>query len=155
MLMQRIGTLEMQDLKRPEPVVSRPTPATEPTQERRVERGKPERGDPTLREPQVEDEALISTLEQGEEAQPAPPEGTEAIQKQAQERLTKLVEQANAKLSEDLALRFRTDEETGIDYFQIIEKQTGDIIRQYPPDEILNLVERLREMQGLIVSQEA
>jgi flagellar protein FlaG len=51
-------------------------------------------------------------------------------------------------------LRFRTDEDTGLEFFQIVDKKSGEVIRQYPPEEYLALVENLREVTGLIVSDE-
>jgi uncharacterized FlaG/YvyC family protein len=35
-------------------------------------------------------------------------------------------------------LRFKTNEETGIHYFQIVNKQSGDVVKQFPPEEISN-----------------
>jgi uncharacterized FlaG/YvyC family protein len=81
--------------------------------------------------------------------------GTDTNQaKETREELEVLAADLNAQLSQQLSLRFLTDEDTGLDYFQLIEKDTGEVIRQYPPEEMLDLVRGLREAASLLFSQE-
>lgn len=158
MLVQKIGALDLQGAMRPETAVSKPTPANESTRKGPTDQAQQARDLAPVDKP-PESEVVVSILDLGSPAEPDPSAMTEAIQEQAQERLDKrlkdLVDQVNSKMDENLSLRFREDAETGIDYFQIIEKESGDVIRQYPPEEVLTLIQRVREMQGLLVSEEA
>jgi len=49
---------------------------------------------------------------------------------------------------------FYVDEETGRTVVQVLNKETGEVIRQVPPEELLALVARMRQLSGLIFSQE-
>lgn len=49
---------------------------------------------------------------------------------------------------------FRYDEESGRQVITVIDKGTGEIIRQIPPDEILHLVSKLKEISGIIFQKE-
>ncbi|UCD38494.1 MAG: flagellar protein FlaG [Fidelibacterota bacterium] len=55
---------------------------------------------------------------------------------------------ANTKIS------FDVDEDTGRAVVRVLNKETGEIIRQVPPEELLTLVARMRQLSGLIFSQE-
>lgn len=71
-----------------------------------------------------------------------------------EERLAELSQRMEQQQAGSFNLRFRTDEDTGLEFFQIVDKKSGEVIRQYPPEEYLALVENLREVTGLIVSDE-
>jgi len=49
---------------------------------------------------------------------------------------------------------FYVDEETGRSVVRVLNKETGEVIRQVPPEELLTLVARMRQLSGLIFSQE-
>jgi flagellar protein FlaG len=163
MLTSSIGSLEFQEvLKMPDASrqdltasSTRVTPLTSLSQQSRVQGNTSDGRESPLRVDLPQDRADLSVSEQ-ETANPSElASSAERLQAQAQERFSAVVKQINERLSDDLSLRFRKDEDTGINYFQIIEKETGDVIRQYPPDEMLKLVENLRDMQGLLVSKQA
>lgn len=50
---------------------------------------------------------------------------------------------------------FDIDEATGRSVVRVLNKETGDVIRQLPPEELLNLVARMRQLTGLIFNEEA
>jgi flagellar protein FlaG len=50
-------------------------------------------------------------------------------------------------------LRFKEDKETGIQVIQVIDPDSGKIVRQIPPEEILSVTEALRHLKGLLVSR--
>ncbi len=49
---------------------------------------------------------------------------------------------------------FDVDEETGRSVIRVVNKETGELIRQVPPEELLTLVARMRQLSGLIFNQE-
>ncbi len=49
---------------------------------------------------------------------------------------------------------FDVDEETGRSVVRVVNKETGEVIRQVPPEELLTLVARMRQLSGLIFNKE-
>lgn len=61
------------------------------------------------------------------------------------EERQKMVEEMNAFISSiNRGLSFRVDQESGRDVVTIYEADTGDIIRQIPDEEMLEILRRLR-----------
>ena len=57
-----------------------------------------------------------------------------------------MVQQMNDFISSiNTGLSFRVDEESGRDVVTIYEADTGDIIRQIPDEEMLEILRRLRD----------
>jgi flagellar protein FlaG len=52
-------------------------------------------------------------------------------------------------------LTFKIDEESRRIVVQIIDKQTGELIRQIPPETVLKQAEALKELSGLLYDQKA
>lgn len=52
-------------------------------------------------------------------------------------------------------LRIEQDEETGRFVYRSIDKETGEVVRQFPAEEMLNLIARFRDAAGLIVDSKA
>jgi flagellar protein FlaG len=52
-------------------------------------------------------------------------------------------------------LRFRVDETTGLTVVRVIEAKTGDLIRQIPSQNVLELHASLESMSGLLVRERA
>jgi flagellar protein FlaG len=50
-------------------------------------------------------------------------------------------------------LQFKEDKETGIQVVQVIDPDSGEVVRQIPPEEILNITRALRDLKGLLVSR--
>ncbi len=46
----------------------------------------------------------------------------------------------------DRSLQFKVDEELGVTIVRVIDKQTDELIRQFPPEELINLSRRLKEL---------
>ena len=49
---------------------------------------------------------------------------------------------------------FDVDEGTGRSVVRVVNKETGEVIRQVPPEELLTLVARMRQLSGLIFNKE-
>ncbi|PIE02942.1 MAG: hypothetical protein CSA81_04330 [Acidobacteria bacterium] len=76
--------------------------------------------------------------------------------KEAESVIQDLVDEVNQKFDRTgLRLRFGTHEESGIEYFQLYNRQNGDVVKQYPPEEMLDMVSNLREMSGMILNENA
>lgn len=51
----------------------------------------------------------------------------------------------------DRSLQFKVDDELGVTIVRVVDKETDELIRQFPPEELLNISRRLKELneQGL------
>ncbi len=49
-------------------------------------------------------------------------------------------------LSINRSLKFKIDEELGVTIVRVVDKQTDELIRQFPPEELINLSKRLKEL---------
>lgn len=53
------------------------------------------------------------------------------------------------------SLQFHVDEDSGRTIITVIDKETEEVIRQIPPEEVLTLAEQFRRGGGLFVETEA
>lgn len=51
----------------------------------------------------------------------------------------------------DRSLQFKVDDELGVTIVRVVDKETNELIRQFPPEELINISRRLKELneQGL------
>ena len=77
------------------------------------------------------------------------------LKEKTEERFAKLADEVNKKLESTLKVRFGQDEDTGIDYFQLYERKSGDVVRQFPTEELIDAIERTRDVTSLFVSEQA
>ncbi len=72
------------------------------------------------------------------------------------EEVAKVVEDVNAVVHQvaSTKITFDIDEDTGRSVVRVLDKETGEVIRQVPPEELLTLVARMRQLSGLIFSEE-
>ncbi|MEL7291035.1 MAG: flagellar protein FlaG [Pseudomonadota bacterium] len=91
----------------------------------------------------------VSTTEISEQATQTVEKAIEASkerEKLNREERERIVQQMNDFISSiNKGLSFRVDEESGRDVVTIYEADTGDIIRQIPDEEMLEILRRLRE----------
>jgi flagellar protein FlaG len=52
-----------------------------------------------------------------------------------------------------LGLRFYQDRRAGVRVIQVVDLETGDIIRQIPPEEVVNFMRHFQEAKGHFISQ--
>jgi flagellar protein FlaG len=53
------------------------------------------------------------------------------------------------------SIRFEKDQETEAIVVRLVDQETGEVKRQFPPEEILQLHERLDEWRGNIIDTES
>ncbi len=71
--------------------------------------------------------------------------GSQEIAQQATEKLEKTLEEIQHN-----RLEFSIHEETGRTVIKVIDQQTGKVIKQLPPEELLDLAAKLEEMSGVL-----
>lgn len=53
----------------------------------------------------------------------------------------------------DMHFRFKIHKETNDIIVQIVDTQTGEVIREFPPEKILNMISEFLKMSGLIIDK--
>ncbi|MGH7927699.1 MAG: flagellar protein FlaG [Candidatus Binatia bacterium] len=51
-----------------------------------------------------------------------------------------------------LGLKFFYDRDAGIRVIQVVDEESGDVVRQIPPDEVVDFMRQFRETKGNFVS---
>ncbi|MFC4102026.1 flagellar protein FlaG [Paenibacillus xanthanilyticus] len=70
------------------------------------------------------------------------------------EQVVKAVERAiKAMQGKSTALEFTVHEKTKLIAVKVLDKETGEIIREVPPEKTLDFVAKLWEMAGLLVDE--
>lgn len=73
------------------------------------------------------------------------------VQEQAKYEIENLQE-FNQQISR--SLQFRVDDDLGVTVVRVVDKATDELIRQFPPEELLNLSRRLKDLsdEGILAS---
>lgn len=50
---------------------------------------------------------------------------------------------------------FTKDRETGMDVIKVIDQKTHEVIRQIPPEEVVNLAKKMDEVRGMLFATKA
>ncbi len=65
------------------------------------------------------------------------------------QQLEKVAQQLQDFVGEmNRGLQFTVDKDSGRDVIKVIDKSSGDLLKQYPSEEVLSLVSKLSEMVG-------
>lgn len=90
-------------------------------------------------------------------AQPEPASPTVAAQQETPvEELQKMAEKLNAKLAEttQTQVRFRVDSQSGGVIVQVVDKESDEVVRQIPREEMIAFRQRMAEMRGILFDTE-
>lgn len=69
------------------------------------------------------------------------------------DQLNSAIDKANTFMSEKASgLEFSVDEDTGRSIVKLIDKQTNEILRQYPSKEMIEISKDLSKFQGMLIS---
>ena len=70
------------------------------------------------------------------------------------EQLEKMAQQLQDFMGEmNRSLQFKVDEDSGRDVIKVVDKNSGELIKQYPSEEVLSLVAKLSETAGFLIDQ--
>ncbi|WP_165736197.1 flagellar protein FlaG [Pseudoalteromonas sp. C8] len=70
------------------------------------------------------------------------------------EQLEKMAQQLQDFMGEmNRSLQFKVDEDSGRDVIKVLDKDSGEVIKQYPSEEVLSLVSKLSESAGILIDQ--
>ena len=80
---------------------------------------------------------------------------TEANSEASKETVTKAVTVVNEMLKQmnNVSLKYSVDDATRLEVVKMVDNQTGQTIKQYPPKEILGMLTKMYEMWGIFVDK--
>jgi len=79
---------------------------------------------------------------------------TDEIKKEAEE-IKKGIEELNGQLATmNRSIQFSVDQGTHDIVVRVVDKQSGEVIKELPPESILRLRERMEELSGLMVEEQ-
>ncbi|WP_435274296.1 flagellar protein FlaG [Psychrobium sp. nBUS_13] len=78
---------------------------------------------------------------------------TEDIPKEQLEVLAEKLQEFVGSLNK--GLQFSVDEDSGRDVIKVIDRETEEIVRQYPSEEVLELVAKLSDAAGNFINSQA
>jgi flagellar protein FlaG len=81
---------------------------------------------------------------------------SDAVDEATPAQVAEAVKEANASLQScSVGLRFEMDEDTDKLIVKVVDRESGEVIRQIPSEEVVRIAKVLGEAPGLLVSREA
>lgn len=78
------------------------------------------------------------------------------VQPVSQAAVTAAVQSANAYVqSVSTSIQFSLDEDSGRTVVKMVDKETEEVLRQFPSEEMLAISKSIDRMQGLLINREA
>ncbi|EDQ00703.1 flagellar protein FlaG [Shewanella benthica] len=101
----------------------------------------------------TEPKALVKAVEESDKA-------AKASQEQVGEESPEKLQEAVAELSDTMSLMkkgltFKIDDTLGISVVNVMDMDSGEMIRQIPTEEALELAQKLFEVSGMLMKTEA
>jgi len=90
------------------------------------------------KEQAVNEDLQTQAQEQSEQQKPLTPEQLDKVAQQLQDFVGEM----------NRGLEFSVDKDSGRDVIKVIDKTSGDLVKQFPSEEVLTLVAKLSEMVG-------
>lgn len=106
----------------------------------------------------ISEDLAVAHHTPGKESSELTIESTQNGHKQLSEQETKALAQKFEEALNSTEIRFRVDLQKDDNHqltFQVIDKKTGQVLRQYPPHEILELTEQTKTIKGVFLTDTA
>lgn len=72
----------------------------------------------------------------------------------SKEKLIKAIEVANNAFKEvNISFKYSFDQKLNLQVVELINDKNGEKIRQYPPEEIVNMLSRMYDMLGILIDK--
>jgi flagellar protein FlaG len=97
---------------------------------------------------EVSPEAVALSAQKGAETQQQ-----SETQDASESSLKSIREAIQAAEKRSTTVKFSVDEDNGELIVKVVNKETGDVVREVPPEEVRELRKALAEMKGLLVKQ--
>ncbi len=72
----------------------------------------------------------------------------------AKDKLNKAIDVANNAFKDvNISFKYLVNQKTNREVVQVINTDTKEVIKQYPPEEIVNMLERMYDMLGILIDK--
>lgn len=122
----------------------------------------PEAQAPSSTDKAIEVVAKVSEIEKIAEQRAAEKvEQEQIVAKESQREAQQIdLEKVAEKLQEfvgnlNTSLQFSVDEESGRDIIKVLDKDSGDVVRQFPSEEVLEVIKSLSKATGVLFDETA
>ena len=102
--------------------------------------------------PVISDSLAKDTMAMNTKETDADGGGNQGTSQQQQAQIKKAVEEINRRANNSEAV-FGVHEDTNRVTIKIVDKQTKEIIKEFPPDKTLDMIAKVWEMAGLMVDE--
>lgn len=101
--------------------------------------------------PKVDDDTLTVARTQEEQREDA--EGNNSQEKDVDQELIRKAMQELSKKSQNISAEFGIHEKTNRITIKMVDKTTKKVIKELPPEKMLDMMARIWEMSGLVVDE--
>lgn len=109
------------------------------------------KSNPTAPRPPLPGEAPANSADNGNQANLAPAKQANHNAKYLQT----LADEANKSLSGITSLRINIDQDSSKVIIKVIDRNTNEVIRQIPSEDMMTLLKRMKDLQGLLFDAKA
>ncbi len=135
-----------------EPVSSAMTFQAQTQTQKPVEKAAPVDMDVTAANIEKPVDARTLVVKNAGEADSQSDQGAGAREQQSQESIKKMVDQLNKKMNNSEAI-FGIHEDTNRVTIKIVDRETKEVIKEYPPEKTLDMIAKVWEMAGILVDE--
>ena len=115
--------------------------------------------DPISNTPNLREIGAVSNRPQASPAPPAPgainPQTNLSPDQRIEELQSAMEKLIRKSMPSNSKLQIDQDKETGTFIYRSVNPDTGEVIKQWPPEQVIKLREYLREMEGMLVDTKA
>lgn len=97
-------------------------------------------------------DATTAVVKEASEAENQGNQGSGAKEQQSSESIKKMVDQLNKKMNNSEAI-FGIHEKTNRVTIKIIDKETKEVVKEFPPEKTLDMIAKVWEMAGILVDE--
>jgi flagellar protein FlaG len=90
------------------------------------------------------DEQSKSSISEASKTQAMTPKQLEKVAQQLQDFMGEM----------NRSLEFLVDKDSGRDVIKVLDKSTGDLVKQYPSEEVLSIISKLSDATGSLIDTE-
>lgn len=113
--------------------------------------------DPISNTPNLREIGAVQNRPQASPAPPAPgavnPQSNLAPDQRVEEMQAAMEKLIRKGLPSNSKLQIEQDKETGTFIYRSVDPETGEVIKQWPPEQLIKLREYLREMEGMLIDK--
>lgn len=97
-------------------------------------------------------DATTTVIKEASETDGQGSQGSGTKEQQSSESIKKMVDQLNKKMNNSEAI-FGIHEKTNRITIKIVDKETKEVVKEFPPEKTLDMIAKVWEMAGILVDE--